>query len=197
MNSSQTLSVIKSDGSHERFEFAKLRRCLSHAMRACQYDERYADALAQAVAMHLKDWDEPRPPRADYIFQCIRTVLTETGLGDVAKALVSHRRQRAARRRQLRVIDSRRGVREPVPWEKGRIALTLERRHRLARGTARILAGEIEQRVLGLNYSVISAALVAEVIRNELMAWGLSEKTKDVEMLTAGQGVGDTTTAKS
>lgn len=197
MNSLQTLSVTKCDGSSEPFDFAKLRRCLASCMRSCQYDQRYADALTQAVAMHLKDWDESRPPRSDYIFQCVRTVLSETGLGDVAKALISHRRQRAVRRKRLTVIESRGGVRAPLAWEKSRVAMTLERRYRLARGTARILAGEIEQRILGLNYGVISAALVAEVIRNELMAWGLSEKTRDVETPSGVQSVGNPAAAES
>jgi hypothetical protein len=66
------------------------------------------------------------------------------------------------------------------------VVTTLERRHSLKASVARILAGEIESRVLGLNYGVVSSALIAELIRNELMAWGLSD---DAIAVTSSQGV--------
>lgn len=167
--------VRKRDGSLERFEFAKLRRGLAVAMRDCGYEARFADSLAQAVTIHIRDWRDGRPPTSEYIFRCVRTVLDETGLEDVARRLMTHRRYRACRRRGLTVLDTRRPGRAATPWRKSVVVSTLQRRHKLGATAARILAGQIEERVLSLNYSVISSALVAELIRSELMAWGLSE----------------------
>jgi hypothetical protein len=167
--------IRKCDGSLERFEFHKLRRGVAVAMRDCGYEERLADAIAQAVSLHLRDWRQDRPPSSEYIFRCVRTVLDETGLQEVAQRLMTYRRQRACRRRSLFVFDSRHPDLAAKPWRKSAVVGTLQRRHRLSRMAARILAGQIEERVLSLDYSVISSALVAELIRSELMAWGLSE----------------------
>ena len=57
------------------------------------------------------------------------------------------------------------------------IVRSLERRFELTPNVARILAAEIEKRVLGLDYRVVTAALVIELIRNELSAWGLATGT--------------------
>jgi hypothetical protein len=175
VSSPQVPMVRKRDGTLERFQFAKLRRGLAAAMRDCGYELRFADSLAQAVTIHLRDWRDRRPPTSEYIFRCIRTVLDETGLEEVAQRLMSHRRQRACRRRGLTVLDSRRPGRPAAPWRKSMVVGTLQRRHGLGGAAARILAGQIEERVLALHYSVISSALVDELIHNELMAWGLSE----------------------
>lgn len=176
MKKSRIGRVAKRDGSLEAFELGKLRRTLAGAMRGCGYDEMYADALAKAVAIHVKEWGDPAPPTTEYIFGCVRAVLDETGLGDVAASLQRHARQREMKRRRVEVLNTRQQDQQRLAWSKGRIAGTLERRHGLKPSVARILAAEIESRVLGLNYSVVSSALIAELIRNELMAWGLSDE---------------------
>lgn len=173
MKKSRGLWIVKRDGSHEAFDFAKLRRCVGAAMRACRYDDACADALCRAVRMHL-DEARRRPPSSEYVFRCVQSVLNETGLADVAEQLAGHRKVRDGRRRALAVIGARNGGAEAAPWEKSRVARSLERRYQLTHSTARILAGEIEQRVLALEYRVVSAALVDELVRNELMSWGLA-----------------------
>lgn len=186
MKKSKIARVAKRDGSQETFELGKLRRSLANAMRGCGYDEMYADALAKAVAIHVKEWGDATPPSTEYIFGCVRAVLDETGLGDVAAALQRHFRQREVKRRRVEVVTTRRPDQPRAAWSKGRVATTLERRHGLRTSVARILAGEIENRVLGLNYSIVSSALIAELIRNELMAWGLSD---DAIAVTLRHGV--------
>jgi transcriptional regulator NrdR family protein len=183
---SKIAKVAKRDGSHETFELGKLRRALANAMRGCGYDQMYADALAKAVAIHVKEWGDTTPPSTEYIFGCVRAVLDETGLGDVAAALQRHFRQRETKRRAVEVLTTRHADQSRTAWSKGRVATTLERRHGIKPSVARILAGEIESRVLGLNYSLVSSALIAELIRNELMAWGLSD---DAIAVALRQGV--------
>lgn len=175
MKRNKLIRVVKRDGNTEAFDFGKLRRSVSAAMKATGYDPAYADALAKAVAIHVREWDEHDPPTTEYLFTCVRSVLEETGLGDVAQAIVRHRRHRASRRSSISVIDPRRPQRPPSAWSKGRIVETFERRYQVKPDVSRFLAGEIEQRLLALGYHVVSTALVAELIRNELMAWGLSD----------------------
>jgi hypothetical protein len=165
--------VRKSDGSQEAFDIRKLRRSLASAMEACRYDVRFADSLSQAVLIHLRDWKESRPPSTEYIFRCIRQVLMETGLEDVAHQLTIHRRHRSMRRRSIAVIDPDNRER-PRPWRKATVCSVLQQVYGLSSNVSRILAGEIESRVVALNYGAVSKALVEELIRNELLAWGLA-----------------------
>lgn len=167
--------VRKRDGTQEPFDGGKLRRSLAAAIRECDLDVRLADPLVRAVAMHLRDSGRSRPPTTDYIFRCVRAVLDETGLGEVARQIEAHRRERSARRRSLCVVESCAARGRGSPWRKERVVAELRGRYQIGETTARILAGEIEQRVLMLDYRAVSASLVAELIRTELRAWGLYE----------------------
>jgi len=171
---STRIIIAKRDGALEPFDIVKLRRCLATAMRACGCDPRFADALARAVALHLRQLSAPSPPTTDYIFRCVRTALVRTGMEPVAAELARHRRRRAAQRRRVSVWSAQHPQDTLQPWSKGRVADTLERRHGLGHSAARILAAEIERRVLALEYAVVSTTLVNELIQSELLAWGLA-----------------------
>lgn len=186
MKTTGQMMVCKREGGVEPFDPEKLRRCLVAAMRSCCSDERYADALARAVALHLNDWSEPRPPTTDYIFRCVRTALIETGMEPVARILVSHRRRRAAQRRHLSVCDPSESQFVLTPWRKAAVAANLEGSCGLGHSVARIIAGEVERRVLALEYTVVSTALIAELTRNELLAWGLADAVPDVAPAALG-----------
>lgn len=173
MNPGDAILVRKRDGGREPFQVAKVRRGLAVAMRECQYDERFADSLARAVALHVEGWRDRHLPTTEYIFRCVRTVLKETGLVDVARQISLHRRCRAQRRRTVQVLDLRDRQRTARPWRKTDVARTFEIHHGLAPETSRILAAAVEERVLSLNYEVLTAALVDELVRSELLAWGL------------------------
>lgn len=177
MKKAGEILVAKREGGLEPFEVAKPRRCLAAAMRDCKGDQRFADALARAVELHLAEWTRTRPPTTEYVFRCLRIALTETGMDRVAQQLAGHRRRRASQRRRLSVFDA--DAPEPqralTPWRKAAVARTLEARYELNHSVARILAGEIERRVLALEYTVVSTALIVELVRNELLAWGLAD----------------------
>jgi 2-phosphoglycerate kinase len=175
VSSSKRIMIAKREGDLEVFETAKLRRCLTAAMKLCNCDTRLADALARAVKLHLQDWTETAPPTTDYVFRCIRTALTETGMDHVAQRIAGYRRRREIQRRSLLVSDHRISRPAAVPWRKATVARSLETFHGLSHSVARILASEIEQRVLALGYNVVSTALIAELIRSELWAWGLAD----------------------
>lgn len=175
MKSTRQIVVTKQDGTLERFSLAKLCNCLSAAMRGLAYDPRLAAPLARAVAMHLQDWAEASPPRTEYIYRCARAVLQQTGLTDVADVLANHRRLRAARRRRVRVTPVSAGT-TSAPWRKAALVETLQMRYGLRHTVARFMAGQIEVQVFALGYRTVSRPFLAEMVQNEVSAWGLTDE---------------------
>ncbi len=175
MKHAAAVVVIKRDGSSEPFSLAKLRRCILLGLAGTTHDIRIADALARAVYVHLKQLTGERRPTTDYVFGCVRTVLSRTKLGEVANRLTLHRKMRNSARKRLRVSEALVSASRTTKWRKKLLIALLQNAYGLQRSTARILAGEIETRVLSMNYAVISQVLISELIRNELMAWGLHE----------------------
>ena len=176
MKTANTITIAKRDGSQEPFSPAKLRRVVALAMQACGYDRKLADPLVQAVEVHLQYWEEPHLPTSEYVARCVNAVLKQTGLHDVRECVAAHRRWRRVRRRAVQVARpvSKRGLR---PWRKNSLIAMLKKRYDVGHAVARIVAGEIELRVLNLGFSVISHALLEELVRNELAAWGLLVET--------------------
>jgi hypothetical protein len=173
VKSTKQIVVTKQDGTLERFSLAKLTNCLASAMRNLAYDPRLAGPLARAVAMHLQDTTEPGPPTTDYVYRCARAVLQQTGLVDVADVLASHRRLRTVRRHRIRVVESAAPGARSAPWRKSALVETLQADHGLRRAVARFVAGRIEAQVFALDYRSVSRSFLAELMRSELMAWGL------------------------
>jgi hypothetical protein len=185
VKSTKQIVVTKQDGTLERFSLPKLTNCLAGAMRTLAYDPRLAGPLARAVAMHLQDWSKPSPPTTDYIYRCARSVLQQTGLSDVADVLASHHRLRTARRRRVRVVGSAAPGAPSEPWCKGALVETLQTRYGLRHAVSRFVAGRIEAQVFALDYRTVSKAFLAELVRSELLAWGLGDgKVIRVDALT-------------
>jgi len=175
--------VTKNDGSAECLSLAKLSASIARGLRGRAYDARLAGPLARAVAMHLAQWPVTSPPTTEYIFECVCAVLRQTGLPEVADDLLNHRRMRAVRRLRTRVLDraDQPGNRSK-PWRKLAVVAALQERYGLRHAVARFLAGQIEAQVFALNYRVITKAFLEELIRNEVLAWGLAdEPTAHVE----------------
>lgn len=179
MSELREIMVVKRDGGVEPFERAKLRRCLGLAMQASRRDPHIADALSRAIELHLDEWRDRRPPTTEHVFCCVQRALAETGLEPAAQFLSRHRRGRAGRRLALVVVGSGGSNSRPTPWRKSLVSDLLQSRHGLSRSTARILAGEIEDRVLSLGYRVVTARLIVELVRSELAAWGLGHDVTD------------------
>jgi len=173
MSRDRSIVITKRDGTLERFSLEKLRSCLARTLAGSGGDPRLAAPLAQAVALHLRETAGDDPPTADYIFNCARAALCQTGLDAAAHALIAHRHLRWARRRQVRVYDPLESGRPPVRWRKGALVATLQRVYDLRQAVARFLAAAVEERVFALGYGLLSKPFVAELLRNEVMAWGL------------------------
>jgi hypothetical protein len=178
----QTRSVVvtKRDGTRECFSLPKLRSCLAKVLRTCSRDVRVAEPLARAVAVHLARTNDGGLCSTEYICRCVCAALSETGLGDVAEELAAHRRLRDARRRRVRVVDAAEPGHGPTRWRKGALVATLRGVYDLRSSVARFLAGRIEEQVFVLGYRQVSKTLLAEVVRNEVLAWGLLDVPANV-----------------
>lgn len=174
--------VTKRDGTVEHFRPAKLTNCLVRAMQGRAYDPNLAEPLTRAVTLHLGEWRDTQPPTTNYIHRCVCSVLRQTGLGDVAEDLGLQRRTRTLRRRQIRVVDED-GSEHGVAWRKASIVATLLNDYGLRHTVSRFLAGEIEMQVFALDYRRIRKSFLAELVRNEVLAWGLAD-TQVLEMDT-------------
>ena len=173
MKSSKPVVVTKRDGTLERFNLTKLANSLAQGLRLQKYDPRLAGPLANAVALHIQEWRAPAPPTTGYIYRCVRAVLQQTGLSEVAEELAEHRQQRRARRQMIRVLAGGRMSGASEPWSKGAVVRTLESEYGLRHSVARALARQVEAQVFALDYRVVSKAFLRELVRNEVLAWGL------------------------
>ena len=176
MRSLKQLVITKQDGTLERFSLTKLTNCLAIVMRRQAYDPRLGGPLGKAVAMHLQEWRGAAPPSTEYVYRCVRSVLQQTGLSDVADDLAAHRRARRWRRARLRVVDPSQPRLDGHPWRKARIVDTLQNQYGLRYPVSRFLAGRIEHQVFALDYLLVSKAFLSELIRSEVLAWGLADE---------------------
>jgi hypothetical protein len=183
--------VTKHDGTLERFSLTKLTNCLATVMRRRAYDPRLADPLSKAVAMHLQEWRDLAPPSTNYLYRCVRSVLQQTGLSDVADELATHRQQRRWRRVRIRVVDPQHAAPEGELWCKARLVETLQNRHGLRYPVARFLASRIENQVFALDYRVVSGAFLRELMRSEVLAWGLADEPALCEPAAAAGPLGE------
>lgn len=170
------MTVLKRDGSREPFDFGKLRRGLAVAIRGCDEDESLAMALAEAVTVHLRQWESPEPPSASYVLHCCQTALNEAGLPDAAERMEMYTRARINRRKTINVLVPRATGADARPWRKRKLIRWFEQRANVSRSMARMLAGRIETYLFGLNYELVSASLIRELANAELYAWGLSDE---------------------
>jgi hypothetical protein len=165
--------VAKRDGSLEVFSLSKLSRSVQRALRDAELDPHLAIPLSKAIKAHVSAWEEAEPPTTEHIFECARAVLAETGCEAAAVCFDRHRRQRSARRERISVIDQGASVTAPEPWSKTRLVTSLQRKYGLRYAVARSLAGEVESKIVVMEYRVVSSGLIWEIVRHELAAWGL------------------------
>lgn len=175
MKRAKTIIVTKRDGTLERFSPYKLGNCVARAMRGRACDPRLAEPLTRAVALHLEEFGGAQPPTTNYIHRCICSVLRQAGLPEVADDLCRQRRLRAVRRRQVRVVDGD-GAAAGEPWRKSQVVELLQARYGLRQDVCRFLAGQIEMQVFALNYRVLRRPFLAELVRSEVLAWGLADE---------------------
>ncbi|MBN1436647.1 MAG: hypothetical protein JW936_06210 [Sedimentisphaerales bacterium] len=179
------LIVAKCDGSSEVYLHTKVMGSISSALADCDYFEPHlAEDLSEAVTTYIKRRYGCGEVGADEIHSMIEVVLSDIGFEAAALCLHEHRINRQVQRGRTVVLDY--GAAELAgmdcydeftqPWNKSIIVADLEEKHGMSRGTARSVAGQVEERVLRLGCRTITRSLVGELVANELLVMGQAEK---------------------
>lgn len=175
----ETIRVIKRDGSAEPFVLAKLLhsiRCgLMVANETQDLDTSTAGNLGEAVYEYLKATYGDSNVTARQLAELVELVLTQTGHNGAAMAIREHHRFREKLRRTIMVASARPGDGRYVQhrWNKTLILQHLRRQHCLEAPAARMIAGRVEELVFNCGLRVITCGLVREMVKSELLAWGL------------------------
>ncbi|MFH1746797.1 MAG: ATP cone domain-containing protein [Planctomycetota bacterium] len=173
MKRGKPLIITKRDGTLECFSVNKLRVCLAKVLQAWACEPEAADPLTQAIALHLREGRPELMPTTEYLYRCVSSVLLQSGFPEASAGLREHRRLRQARRRRVRVFDTLQTPRSSLKWRKGAIVATLQNVYDLRQPVARFLAARIEEQVFNLGYRLVSKTFLSELVRNEVLAWGL------------------------
>ncbi len=165
------IRVIKRDGGIEAFDLAKLTASIWGAMRSrqgCYFD---AMELAKAVSVYVERMDWPTVSSAG-VFEMTLKVLRRVHFTDSARAYEEAHQFRKSRRKQFRVVHGNGRV---TMWDKSWLAKVACRSWQLSPGTARILAGHVEAKLLSGGGRRISRNDAIAML-NELVAqFGLAD----------------------
>jgi len=173
------ISVLKRDGSIEPFVLAKLHNCIGHGFVASgQPQERGSSTsrgLAEAVQTYLMKSRSHTAVPSDHLTELVELVLTQTGYAGAGSAIRHHHHARERLRRWIKVATfrARDGHLAHRRWDKSRVVRSLIDAHALDAPAARIIGGRIEQLVFNCGLKVVTADLVRELTKCELLAWGL------------------------
>ncbi len=175
----ETIRVCKRDGSDEPFSLAKLagsiREGLDASGEAAGLAGSTAAGLAEAVHDYVEKSSADDPVKTEFLAELVELVLAQTGHTAASMAFQRHRSFRDRQRRRVMVANPRpsdgRFVRRR--WNKSHIVQHLRRQHGLDAPVSRMIAGRVEQLVFQCGLNVVTVGLVYEMIKSELLAWGL------------------------
>jgi ribonucleoside-triphosphate reductase len=186
--------VKKRDGRVVPFDVEKITEAVFRAAQAVGGEDRQmARELADVVLTFLEKEFKGDVPGIEDIQDMVEKVLIETGHAKTAKAYILYRDKRARIRRELKVRKQQRNGNnttdlsllvdpgskdEILTWEKGRIALALEKEAGLSPSLSSEIASSVERRVFDSGLRRISTALIRELVDNELFDRGLAGKLR-------------------
>ncbi len=179
LSDDETIRVAKRDGSDEPFSPAKLacgiREGLDASGEAAGLAGSTAAGLAEAVGDYVKKSCTDGPVESKFLAELVELVLAQTGHTAACMAFQRYRSFRDQQRRRVMVANARssdgRFVRRR--WNKSHIVQHLRRQHGLDAPVSRMIAGRVEQLIFQCGLNVVTAGLVYEMIKSELLAWGL------------------------
>ncbi|MBN1554358.1 MAG: hypothetical protein JXA11_06410 [Phycisphaerae bacterium] len=171
MAMSRKTRVRKRDGSVEEFSAAKLAGALRRVLDRLEGARADAYDLAAGVGLYLRRTRQSLVS-SSAVFNMLTKVLRRVGLGDAAELMELHRTLRMVRRRLLRI---RHDDGCSTQWDKSWLAMLAERMWHVSRGTARILAAEIELHLLPQEEREISREEIVELLNDQVSQWGLAE----------------------
>ncbi|MBI4845839.1 MAG: anaerobic ribonucleoside-triphosphate reductase [Candidatus Omnitrophica bacterium] len=184
-------SVVKRDGRIVAFDSQKISEAIFKAAQAVGGEDRLlADELANAVVLYLEKNFQDAVPDIEQIQDIVEKVLIETGHAKTAKAYILYREKRRKIRESLKVRKKVKGRTnstdlallvtpmakdEVLNWDKGRIALALQKEANIEEDLALDIASGVEKRVFDSGLTRISTSLVRELVDNELFERGLDK----------------------
>ncbi|MBU4304441.1 MAG: anaerobic ribonucleoside-triphosphate reductase [Candidatus Omnitrophica bacterium] len=184
-------NIVKRDGRTVSFDKQKISDAIFKSAQAVGGEDRLlADELANAVVLYLEKNFQNEVPGIEQIQDIVEKVLIETGHAKTAKAYILYREQRRKIREILKVrkkVKSRANSTdlsllvtplakdEILNWDKGRIALALEKEANITEDLAMEIASSVEKKVFNSGLTRISTALIRELVDNELFERGLDK----------------------
>lgn len=173
------IRVRKRDGSTEPLSFCKLtggmRRSLEAAGEAIGLEAATSAGLAEAIHDYLRRAGREEAIDTRHLAELVELVLLQTGHNGAAAVFHQYQSLRDQQRRRLMVAGQRPSDGRYVQrrWDKSLVVQHLRRQHNLESTVARLIAGRVEQLMFACGLRVVTGGLVYEMIKSELLAWGL------------------------
>ncbi|MBL7220138.1 MAG: hypothetical protein ISS69_08485 [Phycisphaerae bacterium] len=171
MNGSGTIRVAKRDGTFEPFDREKLAAAICGVMRESSraFSESREVALAIDIYLHRRGW---ATVSSAAVFEMVIRTLRRIGMDIPAAIMETHQAWRVRRRRHVKVryADGR-----TAGWDKGWLVKLICSSWHLGRATGRILAGDIEARLLDAHVDVIDRDKLIEQVNALVAAHGLAD----------------------
>lgn len=163
------IRVMKSDGTAEPYLHTKVLGTFHRALSTAGASDLYAaEQMAQAVTFYIYNHSQGRTVTSDEIHLMIQAVLCDTGHSAAAAALNQHRIHRKLQRKRIEVLeDSPAESPVSVPWDKSVIVRHLIRHYHLNRSLARVIAGQVEEKVFRMELFHIRKGLLRQLVETE------------------------------
>lgn len=190
MTDQQHFYIKKRDGKIVLFDSIKIANVIFKAAKAVGGEDfSIAESLANEVAELMHSKFSGRIPSVEDIQDCVEKVLIEKGHAKTAKAFILYRARRARIRAKLKVrtqvkeggdstdvhlLVSPTTKEEMISWDKGKLVASLEKEADLSRELAEKIANSVEDKIIGSGVSLVSTALIRELVDNELFEMGLN-----------------------
>ena len=184
-------AVVKRDGRVVPFDRAKITDAIFKAAVAVGGEDKIiAEELASAVTLFLRKKFSSQSPTIEEIQDTVEKVLIETGHAKTAKAYIIYREKRAIARRNLRVrkrikhdsnatdlslLVTPLSKDEVLLWDRGKIALALQKEAGLDAELAYEISSAVEEKIFHSDITHISTNLIRELVDNELFIRGLNK----------------------
>ncbi len=162
------IRISKSDGSLEPYLHTKVLGSFHHALPLSEGDYLYAaEQMAEAVTYYLYRQVRHGTLSTDDIHQMILEVLSSTGHHQAAAVLCEHRLKRKLQRKRVEVIDDvqQRSLMSGCGhWDKARIVNDLVNQHSIDRFLARVIAAEVEEKILKMGIPKVRKSLIHQLV---------------------------------
>ena len=163
--------MIKRDGTDEPFDARKLAGAMLRVIPHAAPGACHAPQLALAIRAYLRRSEWLYVP-SEAVFAMAVEVLNRCGMDASAEAFDAHRTRREQRRQEVRVLHE--GGRITL-WDKSWLSELAQRSWFVSAPTGRILAGQVEERLLAGGRRVVPRGEVLDML-NELVAhYGLAD----------------------